>query len=137
MDEAEQDDTLLYDYSNALLFEQMRQYDSMVARLESVVEAENQALADVALYRLARVSFDHFDTTTAMGYIDRLTEDFPESYYTPFGQKTRADVLMSDPDTRDKAVEIYRELLKQHPNYPFTSAVREILRQVEVDQNIG
>lgn len=137
MDEAEEDDTLLYDYSNALLFEQMRQYDSMVAKLESVVEAENQALADVALYRLSRVSFDHFDTTAAMGYIDRLTEGFPESYYTPFGQKTRADVLMADPDTREKAVEIYRELLKQHPNYPFTSAVREILRQVEVDQNIG
>lgn len=137
MDEAEQADTLLYDFSNALLFEQMRQYDSMIVKLESVVAAENKALADVALYRLARLSFDHLDTAVAMGYAERLISEYPESYYTPFGMKARADYLKTDPDRRDEAAEIYRDLLKNHPNYPFSSEVRETLRQLDIDQNIG
>ena len=137
MDEAEDADTLLYDYSNALLFEQMRQYDSMIVKLESVVAAENKALADVALYRLARLSFDHLDTAEAMGYVERLISEYPESYYTPFGMKARADYLKADPDRRDEAAQIYRDLLKNHPNYPFSSEIRETLRQLDIDQNIG
>jgi len=137
MDEAEEAEDLLYDYSNALLFEQTRQYDSMAVKLELLASAENPALADDALYRLMRISFDHLDTAAAKGYADRLINDFADSYYAPFGLKARADLLRLDSRTREEAADIYRELLKEHPNYPFASEIRAVLRQLDVDQRIG
>ena len=130
-------DDLLYDYSNALLFEQRRRYDSMAVVLERIAVNENPALADVALYRLALLSLDRFDSTSALGFVDRLQERLPESYYLPYGLKIKADILLTSPDTEEAGREIFRHLLEAHPNYPFTSEVRKRLRELELDRRTG
>jgi outer membrane protein assembly factor BamD (BamD/ComL family) len=137
MEEAGEAKELLYDYSNALLFEQRLMFDSARARFTAIAGNDNKALADVALYQLADLEFQRQDTTAAMEIIDRLIEEFPESYYQPYGIKTKADVLALDQSTVGKARELYTYLLENHPNYPFISYVRNRLRELEIDQKIG
>ncbi|MDH4157941.1 MAG: tetratricopeptide repeat protein, partial [candidate division Zixibacteria bacterium] len=132
MDEAEPAPELLYDYSSALLFEERRLLDSTVARLNGIVDAENKAIADIALYRLATILLDAADTSAALGKIDRLADEFPESYYLPYGMKTKADIYFLNPDSLDRAREIYQNLLENFPEYPFISEVRKKMRQADV-----
>ncbi|MEW5995050.1 MAG: tetratricopeptide repeat protein, partial [Candidatus Zixiibacteriota bacterium] len=131
MDRAENERDLLYEFSGALLFEQMRQPDSTAVKLELLAQGPNRALADIALYRLALLKLRLSDTVTAVGYIDRLENDFPESYYLPYALKAKADVCFSRADDREQARAIYRRLLEEYPNYPFISEVREIIRALE------
>jgi tetratricopeptide (TPR) repeat protein len=128
---------LLYDFSNALLFRQMHQTDSSAAKLMSLVTAENQALADVALYELAKASLVTGDSTVATIYIERLEAEHPDSYYLPYALKLKADMLVTTAATRNEAVQLYRTLLQNFSNYPFISEVRKLLRQYDEDSQIG
>lgn len=122
---------LLYDFSNALLFEQMRLPDSMTAKLLLIAHDPNKALADIALYKLAMLSLDRSDPATAIEYIDQLAAGFPESYYLPYGLKTKADIYVARPDGIEQAKSMYRHLLENYPNYPFISEVRKKMHQLE------
>jgi tetratricopeptide (TPR) repeat protein len=135
--EAEGAEDLLYDFSNAHLFEQRLMFDSAGARYLALVDNDNKALADVALFQLSEMEFDRADSADAMKYIDRLIDEFPDSYYQPFGIKIKADVYLLDDETREQAKELYAYLLENHPNYPFISDVRSKLREMEVDPKIG
>ena len=46
--------------------------------------------------------------------------------------KTKADIHFLNPDNLDDAREIYQYLLENYPEYPFTSEVREKMRQADV-----
>lgn len=133
MDRAQGSEEALYDYSNALLFEQQRMYDSMSVALEKIVAAPSSVLADLALYRLSDLAIHRADTVAALEYVDRMGEKVPESYYYPFGLKLKADVLSQrgDSESLEQARDIYRTLLTEHVNYPFTSEVRESLRSLD------
>ncbi len=131
LEEAEGGEGLLYDFSNALLFEQMRMPDSTSAKLLLIADDPNRALADIALYKLAMLSLNRPDSSTAIKFIDRLAEEFPESYYLPYGLKTKADMYLAKPDGVEQARSIYRQLLEKYPNYPFISEVRKTMRQLE------
>lgn len=133
MDRAQGSDEALYDYSNALLFEQQRMYDSMAVALEKIVAAPSSVLADLALYRLSDLAMNQADTVAALEYVNRMGEKAPESYYYPFGLKLKADVLsqQGDPESMEQARDIYRTLLTEHVNYPFISEVRESLRSLD------
>jgi tetratricopeptide (TPR) repeat protein len=131
LDEVEDASPLLYEFSNALLFEQRRMLDSTAAKLLVIAHDPNRALADVALFKLAVLSLERSDSVSALEYIDQLAADFPESYYLPFGLKTKADVYMTKPEQIEEAKSIYRHLLENSPNYPFVSDVRKKMRQLE------
>ncbi|UCG60477.1 MAG: tetratricopeptide repeat protein [Candidatus Zixiibacteriota bacterium] len=129
--QAQSNQQLLYDYSNALLFLERRMVDSAVIRLNLMAESQDQSLADLALYELAIVSLAHADTLKGMEYIDLLARDFPESYYVPYALRTKADYLSTLVDQKDRAREIYRHLLENFPNFPFISEVRQQVRKLE------
>jgi len=135
--EVKESKELLYDYSNALYFEQRLMYDSARVRLEQLSEGESRTAADIALFRLSELEFRYHDTTAALAAIDRLIADFPDSYYRPHGIKARADVLVLDIETREEAVELYTQLLQDYPNYPFISEVRKRLRGFKISHKIG
>ena len=137
IEKAEQSPRLLRLYSEAVKFELQREVDSTENRLTSLADNQNRALADVALYRLMALKLEKPDTTAALTVINRLEEEFPESYYLPYGLKIKADIILTDPDTALEAQKLYRSLLKQYPNYPFSSEVRNKLRELEVDSRIG
>ena len=131
LEEAKGAPKLLYDFSNALLFEQMRMPDSTAAKLLLIVNNPSRALADVALYKLAVLSLSRTDSLAAIEFIEQLAEEFPESYYLPYGMKAKADIYLARPDGVEQARTIYRRLLEEYPNYPFTSEVRKTMRQLE------
>ncbi|MFQ6007860.1 MAG: tetratricopeptide repeat protein [Candidatus Zixiibacteriota bacterium] len=131
LEEATGASELLYDFSNALLFRQRHMLDSVEAKLLLIVHNWNKSLADVALYKLALLSIERADSAKAAEYVDQLAAEFPESYYLPYGLKTKADMLMTQPDGVQEARTIYHHLLEHYPNYPFISEVREKMRQLE------
>ncbi len=137
IDDAKEAPELLYDYSNALLFQETREFDSSSIKLLSLVSAENPALADIALFQLAKMSLKQTDSTVASIYIDRLEKEHPDSYYVPYALKMKADMLMPMPATRAEAMQIYRGLLRKYPNYPFISEVRNTLRHYDEEGQIG
>lgn len=131
IDEAAGHPDILYDYSAALLFEERRMTDSAVAKLGAISEAPDGILGDLAFFELARLSLAEGDGEAAIAYVDRLAESFPESYYLPYGLKTKADIFSSDPLRNEEARDIYRHLLESYPNFPFLSAIRQKLRQLD------
>lgn len=133
MERAQGSNEILYDYSNALLFEQQRMYDSMAVALEKIVSASSPVLTDMALYRLSDLALEQADTVKALQQIERMAEKVPDSYYYPFGLKLKADVLSQrgGADDIEQARAIYRTLLTEHANYPFASEVRKSLRLLE------
>ncbi len=136
IEEAGQAKEVLYDYSNALFFEERRMYDSTEAKLHAIAEDDNP-LADVALYKLATMKLDQFDTLTAVQTIDSLTTRFPESYYMPFGLKIKGEIALADPALREQGKKLFRILLEEFPNYPFISEVRQRLRELDLDSRTG
>ncbi len=137
IDQAEENDKLLYDYSNAVMFEYRRMPDSVDVKLASIVNAPDKALADIALFKLSTISLKRADTSQALTYIDMMVADYPESYYVPYAVKAKADVLVVNEKTLDEARALYRGLLEQYPNYPFISEVRKLMRQLDEASKIG
>ena len=137
IDEAQGDESLLDAFSDALYFRERGRLDSTRARLEAVASADNPALADIALYRLARLDLKAEDSTSALSTIDRLISEFPDSYYLPYGMKMKADMLLNGAAESEEARQLYRRLLESYPDYPFASEVRDKLRKLETKSPVG
>ena len=132
MGDASDSPTILYDYSNAMLFEKRNMTDTTIQKLSLIAENSEKILADLALYRLAEIYISvKNDSTTGMSYLDRLIDNFPDSYYLPFGLKEKADILYSSQISVEQAKNIYLQLLEKFTDYPFINDVRERLRNIE------
>ncbi|HWR83851.1 MAG TPA: tetratricopeptide repeat protein, partial [Candidatus Deferrimicrobium sp.] len=131
MSEAKDQPALLKEFSDALLFEQRHMPDSTANRLRALADKPGGLLADLALYKLALLSLSQSDSAAAVAYVDRLAQQFAESYYLPYGMKVKADIFVSRPDGIEPAKALYQALLEKYPNYPFISEVRKRLRQLE------
>ncbi|MCK4606358.1 MAG: tetratricopeptide repeat protein [candidate division Zixibacteria bacterium] len=130
-------DDLLGEYAEAVLFEQRRLPDSVAVALTAVADNKNKVLADAALFRLSQVSLERDDSLGTLEFVERLVSEFPESYYVPFGLKTKADLYLAWPGKLDEARAIYRQLLEEYADYPFSSEIRKKLRELEVDRSVG
>lgn len=137
VDEAAGDSTLLYDYSNAIMFEERRMPDSTRAWLQKVVDAPNPALADVALYHLAELELRQPNEQAAMSLLDRLIEQYADSYFAPYGMKSKADLILSQGKDKEEAMQLYRQLLENYSDYPFITEVRKKLRELQPEPPIG
>lgn len=137
MTEAAAAPVYLHDYSQALLYEEQRLPDSAKTVLDKIVEDANPLLADISLYKLSLMSLEKFDSTSALGYIETMSEQYPDSYYLPFSLKIKAEILLESTETWEKGKEIYRHLLESYPDYPFISEIRKRLRELEIDTHTG
>ncbi len=137
MDPVLPDTTLLVLYARGVECEMRRMTDSARRALGKLIDATDQKLADVALYRLAKMELEQSDTTATLRALDHLTENFAESFYRPYGLKLKADLIVDRPGERDKARLIYRELLEKYPNSPFASDARTRLRALEKEGRVG
>lgn len=137
LDQVLPDTMLLALYARAVEYDTRRMTDSARRALGQLAGAVDQKLADVALYRLAKLEVGARDTAAALVALDHLTDAFPESFYRPYGLKLKADLIVDRSDERDKARQIYRELLEKYPNSPFVSDARKRLRALEEDKRVG
>lgn len=129
--------TLLDSWGAVCRADLQRQSDSLKQALLAVADLSNTTLADLALHRLIEIAVTEGAEDVALGFVERMGEEAPESYYYPFALKTKADLLSRRPDRIDEAGEIYLQLLQGYPNYPFASEVREKLRNMHPDDEIG
>lgn len=132
MDQAGEATELIDDYAGAVFYDFRRMIDSSVAELKLIADNENQAIADVALHRLAEIALARGDSTAAIEYSDKLIDGFPDSYYRAFGMKREADIYYERAETFDKARQMYRHLLEHYSDYPFISDVRKRMRQLDI-----
>ncbi len=137
MEDIADDSTLLDVFVKARKFQRMLMIDSTVASLKTVASANHPELSPMALFQLSEMSIEMFDTVGALGYIKTLSDDFNESYYYPYGQKLKAEILLNDVQSSKEGEEIYKTLLEKYPNYPFASDLRKKLRQLVEDTKIG
>lgn len=137
MDQVLPDTTLLVIYARAVESETRMLTDSARQAYGALADAADQKLADVALYRIAKLELTAADTAAALRALDALTEQFSESFYRPYGLKLKADLIVERPSERDRARLIYRELLEKYPNSPFVSDARNRLRTLEEAGRVG
>ena len=135
--DVEGDTASLNRYADALLYRERMLPDSAERCLGEILVAPRAKLADVALYDLAVLALEREDTAAALSHVDRIIDEFPESYFLPFGIKVKADVFTRRAEQVDEARRLYRQLLQDFPNYPFISDVRKRLRQLEPEALIG
>ena len=68
------------------------------------------------------------DSVQVLAYISQMEKNFSDSYYYPYVLKQKADILLEQNEKAAEAYTIYRQLLKDFPNYPFITEIRKILR---------
>ncbi|MBI5267644.1 MAG: tetratricopeptide repeat protein [candidate division Zixibacteria bacterium] len=129
LDQVLPDTKLLVPYSVAVRYQIRRLPDSARASLAQI--------ADAALYRMADMDIQRSDTASALADLDRLTGNFAQSFYRPYGLKMTADILSTRPDQIDRARDIYKELLEKYPDCPFVSDARKRLRRLDEAGKIG
>ena len=66
-----------------------------------------------------------------------LIEQFAESYFAPYGMKSKADLILMQGKDKEQAMQLYRELLEHHSDYPFITEVRKKLRELQPEPPIG
>jgi len=103
--------------------------DSLEYYLDKICRIGIPALAPVSYLRLIELYQRTQRPEDALAAADRLAAEYPQSYFVPYGLKLKADILYRQETTRGEAEEIYRRLLQEYPTYPFTAAIRSILRQ--------
>jgi len=121
----------LDEYSGAVYARYRGQTDSARTQLYSLADGQPPVLADLALYELIQLELKRADSAAALQVIDRLYEEHPESYYRPLGVKVKADLLVDSGRDIKQGIELYRFLLENYSEYPFTREVREKLRKLE------
>jgi tetratricopeptide (TPR) repeat protein len=135
--EAATNEAALEAYSEARYLMYRGQVAAARTRYYDMADASTTVLGDLALYQIIELELAQADSTAALKAIERLTEDYAESYYTPLGIKTKADLLSQTADGQVEARELYRMLLDAYPDYPFVREVRLKLRYLDQQQAVG
>jgi tetratricopeptide (TPR) repeat protein len=121
----------LDEYSQARYALYRGQTDSSRTYLLALAGGQPPILGDLALYELTHLELRRADSTAALGFIDRLDKEQPDSYYRPLGLKLKADILAQSGRDLKQAVELYRVLLENYSEYPFAREVRDRLRELD------
>lgn len=127
----------LDDYSGALYARYRGEVDSARTLLIAVADGKPPALGDIGLYELIGLELKQPDSAAALEAIDRLDKEHPESYYRPLGLKLKADILIGSGRDLKQGLELYRILLENYSEYPFTREVRDKLRELESRAPVG
>jgi tetratricopeptide (TPR) repeat protein len=127
----------LDDFSAARYAQFRGENDSALVRLYAIADAKPPALGDLALYEVIEMELKRTDTSAALAAIERLVQEYPDSYYRPLGIKIKADLLAGSGDNVSQATELYRFLLENCSEYPFTREVREKLKELDARRPVG
>jgi tetratricopeptide (TPR) repeat protein len=124
------DSSVLAEYAEAAYFENRLMPDSMEERLTEIVEGVVSPLTGIAYYKLSDHYFKRGDFSSAMNVIGRMEEKYPDDYFYPYCLKLKADILSRSAENKDKAIEIYTDILTRFGNYPFAGEIRKKLQKM-------
>ena len=121
----------LAEYSEALLFDFRLMPDSVESRLQLIIDRGESPLLGMAHYRLAGHYAGQNRETEALEIIDSFGSSYPDDYYLPYCLKLKADILSRHDENKEDAIEIYRSILTDYGDYPFTGEIRQQLQELE------
>lgn len=116
-------------FAQAEYFRYTGRVDSLEYYLTKICQIDIPGLAPVAYLRLGDIRRGQNRLPEAVTAADSLVSRYPDSYFAPFGLKLKADILWVNPQTKEEAAAIYRDLLERYGTYPFSAEIRDILRR--------
>lgn len=113
-----------------LLF--FRNKDSLaLATLDSITELyPYHTLVDDILFRKAKIEINRKDYATAADYLERIRSDFSYDLLADDALYMLAEMYNYEMNEKEKAKELYREMLDVHPGSVFTEESREKFREL-------
>lgn len=115
----------------AVIYDWRQLPDSARTVFGEIANSPDSSMADFALYRLAKMEMELGRETQAKAAADLLIYRFETSYFFPIALKIKADILVREKSDSETARAIYRRILSDYPNYPFSTQVRKALRSLE------
>jgi tetratricopeptide (TPR) repeat protein len=122
---------------DAVVYDWRQLPDSARVRFEQVINDEDTSLVDFALYRVADMEAKLGEDEAATKSADQLLTRFTESYYYPMALKIKADILVKKETGEEEASALYKQILADYPNYPFSTQIRKKLRALEEGAKTG
>lgn len=116
-------------FSSAEYFRYVKKTDSLEFYLTKICRVGIPSLAPISYVHLAELYRNQNQYQAATDAVDSLQAQYPDSYYLPYGLKLKADIYMQSSDTKEQALEMYRNLLEKYPTYPFTAEIRDVVRR--------
>ena len=113
-----------------LLF--FRNKDSLaLSTLDSIAELyPYHALVDDILYRKAKIEIERQNYTLASEYLERIRSDFSYDLLADDALFLLAEMYNFEMNEKEKAKELYREMLTMHPGSVFVEESREKFREL-------
>jgi tetratricopeptide (TPR) repeat protein len=123
--------TALEMFAQAQLLSYQRQYQASMTLLDSLAFAyPNHPLADEVLWEKTQIHLKQNDISTAMGYIDRLLEQFTEDIYGDDALYTKARIYDYNLKNPEAAMKYYLEFLTTYPGSLYSVQVRKRIREL-------
>ncbi len=110
-------------YAGAEFFKFIGQADSLEHYLLKICRVGLPEVAPSSYLGLAEMYFAQNKIELARSAIDSLKSQFPDSYYYPFAQKIKADMLFADEKTNQAGLDIYLKLLSDYATFPFAAEI--------------
>lgn len=134
-----EEDTLgftLKKFADADLFAYRQQYDSAIIFLDRI---SNTSMGEVSLeymyYEKANVFERKNDFLMADSLYEEMWTNYPESVKTDNAIFKQAEINRIKLNNKDKAMELYLKLMKDHPDSIFASEARLRFREMREDDN--
>jgi tetratricopeptide (TPR) repeat protein len=121
----------LSDYAAALYYENRLLPDSVISRFRDIIDSGSGPLSGLAMFKLAGVYASQGDTLEALKVIDSMEITHSEDYFYPYTLKLKGDIFFSNESKRKEATAVYKNILENYGDYPFTGEVRERLQELK------
>jgi tetratricopeptide (TPR) repeat protein len=129
----ELDRPLLARFAGALFENVQGKAESAISQLDGLIEAESEKLSDLAQMEKARIYREERKFSKSLETLVKLLEKYPESFLCPQAQMMIGDIYNYHLNDRDKAIEAYRNLLKDYERSVYVDEVRDKLRELKAE----
>jgi tetratricopeptide (TPR) repeat protein len=119
----------MFAHADLLFFRNME--DEALVTLDSITELyPYHTLTDNILFRKAKIEIERNNYESAAGYLHEISENFSYGLLADDAIYMLADLYNYQLNQKEKAKELYREMLTRHPGSVFTDESREKFREL-------
>ena len=131
----ELDRYLLQVFAQAVLDKIQGKPDSAITKLDKIISAKSEKLADLAQLEKGKVFVEVKKFSQALEAFQKLLEKYPQSLYRDQAQKMIGDVYNYHLKDKIKAMEIYEKFLKDYGRSVWVDEVRDKLQQLKAESS--
>lgn len=114
------------------LLEAQREFDQVLAQIESLDYLQNPFLKDMLSYRRASTNRRLDRPKEALKSLDEIIERSPDGFYAPFSLLLKAKILSEDLGKKEEAGQVYKQIMENYEDSLVSEEAREKLRALGV-----